>query len=156
MKVRIDFEESLVEDEIIIKCKRIDDTIQRIQNVILDVTQTTQKLSFYKDDKEYYLPVTSILFFETSNNSIDAHTADNVYHVKYKLYELEKLLPKDFLRVSKSTILNINHVLSITRNITSSSLVQLNKTHKQVYVSRYYFKDLREKLKIERRNNYEI
>ena len=33
----------------------------------------------------------------------------------------------------KSTILNINHIYSITRNITSSSLVEFKNTHKKVY-----------------------
>lgn len=50
------------------------------------------------------------------------------------------------MRVSKSTILNINHIYSITRNLTSSSIVEFQNTHKQVYVSRHYYKPLKFKL----------
>jgi len=146
MKVRIEFEEDLVEDEIIIKCRQIDKTIQKVQESILNITSSSQKLEFFKDYKEYYFPLNIILFFETSDNFVYAHTADDVYRVRYKLYELEEILPRNFLRVSKSTILNVDHILSISHNIASSSLVQLSKTHKQVFVSRYYYKDLRKRI----------
>lgn len=154
MKIRIEVEDNLIEDEVIIRCSKLDSDIQRISQIISELTGSEQKLSFYKDDKEYYLPLDDILFFETNNNIIDAHTIDNMYHIKYRLYELEECLPRNFIRISKSTILNSNHVYSISHNITSSSIVQFYKTHKQVYVSRYYYKYLREKLN-ERRDKYE-
>ncbi|MEG0578156.1 MAG: LytTR family DNA-binding domain-containing protein, partial [Bacilli bacterium] len=68
-----------------------------------------------------------------------AHTIDNAYQVKYKLYELEEILTNNFMRVSKSTIVNIDYIYSIERNITSSSIVEFQNTHKKVYVSRYYY-----------------
>lgn len=82
---------------------------------------------------------------------IYAHTLNEVYQVKYKLYELEEILPQNFIRISKSTILNINHIYSITRNITSASLVEFKNTHKKVYVSRGYYKVLKLKLLEKRR-----
>lgn len=154
MKIKIEIDSELIEDEVVIKCSKIDATIQRIQQAISDVDGSKQKLSFYKEDKEYYFPLDEVLFFETNNNNVDVHTIDNMYHTKYRLYELEEILSNDFIRVSKSTILNLNHIYSIERNIASSSIVQFYKTHKQVYVSRFYYKYLREKLN-ERRNRYE-
>jgi DNA-binding LytR/AlgR family response regulator len=153
MKVRIEVEEDLVEDEIIIKCRSITNTIQKVQQTISDITSSTQKLSFFKDGKEYYLSLNLILFFETSDNGVYAHTPDDVYKVKYKLYELEEILPRNFLRVSKSTILNINHILSISSSLTSLNTVEFNKSYKRVYVSRFYFKSLKNRL--DERRNYE-
>ena len=72
------------------------------------------------------------------------------YQTKYKLYELEDILPGFFMRVSKSTILNTNHIYSINRNLTASSVVAFSDTHKQVYVSRYYYKPLISKLEEKR------
>ena len=66
------------------------------------------------------------------------------------LYELEELLPGQFMRVSKSAILNTSHVYSITKNLSSSSVVQFRNTHKQVYVSRMYYKPLKCKLEEKR------
>lgn len=151
MKIRIDFDENLNEEEIIIRCNKLDNTIQEIQKAILDVTKTTQKYCFFKEGKEYYISINQILFFETSDKVVNVHTNDDVYQVKYKLYELEEMLPNNYLRVSKSTILNTDQIFSIDRNITASSMVQFYKSHKQVYVSRFYEKDLRKKLE-ERRN----
>ena len=65
---------------------------------------------------------------------------------KYKLYELEDLLPNNFIRVSKSAIVNVSHIFSIDRNVTSSSCIKFNGTYKNVYVSRRYYKDLKNKL----------
>lgn len=73
-----------------------------------------------------------------------------IYQTRYKLYELEELLPGQFMRVSKSAILNTSHVYSITKNLSSSSVVQFRNTHKQVYVSRMYYKPLKCKLEEKR------
>lgn len=146
MKIRIDIDENSEEEEIIIKCKKVDSSIQEIQKAISDITSTTQKLSFYKEESEYYLPLEDILFFETSNNKINAHTQDDTYFMKYRLYELEELLPRYFLRISKSTIANTNKIFSITHILGSPNIVQFYNSYKQVYVSRLYFKELKNKL----------
>lgn len=152
MKVRIELDNSIEENEVIIKCKQLDEIVQKIQKSISDIT-SFPKLTFYKDDIEYYLPLNKILFFETSENNIQAHTINEVYKIKYRLYELEEILPVNFVRVSKSTILNVNHVYSIDRNITSSSIIEFYKSYKQVYVSRNYYKVLKQRLN--ERRSYE-
>ena len=150
MKIRIEIEPELGENELIIRCSEIDATIARIQNTVASITASQEKFIFYKEDTEYYLALDKIIFFETQSNNIFAHTKKDVYETKYRLYELEQLLPNNFLRVSKSTILNMNHIFSITRNLTASSEVQFEETHKQVYVSRNYYKILKSKLEEKR------
>ena len=152
MKIRIEIDENLEEDEVTIKCKEINQTIKRVQQSISSAN-LIPKLIFYKNDTEYYLNINDILFFVTSENSVEAHTEKEVYKIKYRLYELEEMLPNNFVRVSKSTILNVNQIYSINRNLTSSSLVQFYKSYKQVYVSRNYNKILKQRL--EERRNYE-
>lgn len=143
MKIKIDIDEQLEDEEIVIHCNSLTDEITKIQKAIAEVTSEKQRFIFYKGDTEYYLGLEEILFFETEGNSISAHTVDDIYKVKYRLYELEQFLPKSFVRVSKSTILNIYKVHAINRNLTASSTVQFQNTHKQVYVSRYYYKPLK-------------
>ena len=99
-----------VDDEIIINCKKIDENIIKIQNMINNLYDNNYTISFYKDNIEYFLSLDKILFFETEGNNIYAHTIDELFAIKYKLYELEKLLPYNFVRISKSTIVNINHL----------------------------------------------
>ena len=93
-----------------------------------------------------FCPAEQIVFFETENKQVFAHTKTDMYETEYKLYELEELLSKDFMRVSKSTIVNLKHIFSITKNIASSSVVEFRDSHKRVYVSRNYYKALIEQL----------
>lgn len=153
MRIKIEVDKDLTENEIIIRCNNLDNNIIALKKIVNNINANDKQFVFYKKEKEYYFILDNILFFETSDKNIDAHTNDDVYQIKYKLYELENMLPNNFIRVSKSTILNINHIYSINHNITSSSTVEFHKSYKQVYVSRFYYKELKERLK--ERKNYE-
>lgn len=143
MNIKIGIDTTLDESEIYIRCPEVTEDIVKMQRMISAMDSKAQQMVFYMGDKEYYFPVENILFFETGEKGISAHTEDQEFTVRYKLYELEDLLPDHFVRVSKSTILNARKVYSITRNITSSSKVEFQHTHKIVYVSRNYFKPLK-------------
>lgn len=146
MKIRIEVDNEIKENEIIIRCNELNEEVKNIQSVLGDLICIKKSITFYKGETEYYLALEKVLFFETEESAVCAHTTDNIYNVKYKLYELEEILPGYFMRVSKSTILNTNHIYSITRSLSSSSKVEFQNTHKQVYVSRYYYKPLKIKL----------
>lgn len=146
MKIRIETVEGLPEDEVIIRCGRVDDSIKRIHDYIKQQSLLQTGFTFYKQNKEYYFPLEEVLFFETDDERVYAHTADDAYLIKYRLYELEQLLPRCFVRASKSTIVNSRLVYSIERNLTSSSLLKFVNSHKQVYVSRHYYKQLKQRL----------
>ena len=145
MKVRIEIDDSVTEDEVVIRCRSFDSNAARIQQALTELTKQSD-LSFFKDNTEYYMPIDKILFFETSASGIDAHTADDIFTIKKKLYELEEELPRYFMRVSKSAILNLNAVYSVEKNITASSLVRFQGTKKVVYVSRIYYKAMKQRL----------
>lgn len=144
MKITIEVDPELTQKEVIIRSPEIDNETAGIQKLLTEYSLRKNRMVFYKQEKEFYFPVSKILFFETSENGIDAHTASDVFQVKYKLYELEELVPAYFLRISKSTIVNTKEVYSITRNITASSIVEFQNTYKKVYVSRNYYKALKE------------
>lgn len=150
MKIRIELDEKLKEDEVLIRTSRLTDEIAEIQKTIVQTVNNFQKFTFYKGTTEYFLELRDILFFETDEEGICAHTVDDIYQTKYKLYEWEDMLPGFFMRVSKSTILNTDRVYSLTRNLTASSLVTFAGSHKQVYVSRNYYKALVNKIKEKR------
>lgn len=88
-----------------------------------------------------------ILFFETESNGVNAHTRDDIYQVKYRLYELEEILPVHFLRISKSAIINVKEVYSLSKsNLSTTSVAAFSGSYKQVFVSRHYVRQLKEKL----------
>lgn len=145
MKIKLDISEDN-NDEIIIKCKKYDKKIEEIQKLLTNLISNNEFI-FYKDNEEFYISIDKILFFDTEDNIVNAHTKDDIFNVKYKLYELEKILPYNFVRISKSTIVNINYIYSINKSIASSSEIKFYDTHKSVYVSRMYYKILKEKMK---------
>lgn len=154
MKIRIEIDENTKEEEVVIKCNKLSHEIKKIQSVLSEVLLDKAQIIFYKNEQEFYISLNEILFFETDSLGIVAHTFDDMYQVKYKLYELEKILPYEFNRVSKSTIVNIKYIYTIKRNITASSVVEFQNTHKKIYVSRHYYKQLKLKL-MEKRRYYE-
>lgn len=149
MKIRIEIDEK-IQEEVIIRSPVLDERIRRIQTAVAEAAAREKTMSFLKGDTEYYLPLRKILFFETDGDEIYAHTADDAYKSKYRLYELEELLPGYFMRVSKSTILNIKSIYAINRSVSTSCTVQFQKSYKQVYVSRHYYKPLRNRLEEKR------
>ena len=153
MKIRIELINDLAEDEVLIRCGQVDDTIKKIQQYILEQSTLNSKIIFYKQNQEYYFPLNEVLFFETEGEHIYAHTANDAYRIKYRLYELEEVLPRNFVRAAKSTIVNVLQVYSIARSLTASSLIQFVNSYKKVYVSRYYYKELRQRLN--ERSSYE-
>ena len=98
MKIRIEFDEKIKEDEVIIRCRELTSQVKNVQVVLSNILSEKAQITFFKDNTEYYISLEEILFFETEESSICAHTLDNVYQVKYKLYELEEILPSEFVR----------------------------------------------------------
>ena len=93
MKIRIEIEDNLKEAEIIIRSSVLDEEVQKIQRAVADIVSMEQRLVFYKGDTSYYLPLEDVLFFETEESEVHAHTRKEIYRTKYRLYELEEMLP---------------------------------------------------------------
>lgn len=150
MKIKVEIDKSLAEEELVIRCPYLSPAVQSLRRAVQEAVQGKERLVFYKGQTEYYLSPAEVLFFETDGKTLCAHTAREAYRVHYKLYELEELLPRYFLRVSKSAILNTRLVYSIDRDLTAPSTVRFAGSCKQVCVSRRYFKLLRDKLEEKR------
>lgn len=146
MKVKIEILEGLEEEEVVIKCGSLNDAVVSLQNYISKQGGGKRCLALTNGETEYYVPLEDIYFFETEGREIRAHTAEQIFVCGYRLYELEELLPGSFMRISKSTIVNLEHIYSITRNLTASSEVEFVGSKKKALVSRSYYKALVERL----------
>ena len=151
MKVRIEIQENLAEEEVVIRCARINESVLKLQNIVSDMKSNAKSIVLTRGETDYFVPQEQILFFETEGKSVSAHTADKMYETQYRLYELEEMLPGSFMRISKSTIVNLNRIYSITRNLTASSVIEFSDSIKKVYVSRNYYKALIERMEEKRR-----
>lgn len=69
------------------------------------------------EDIEYILKLEDIYYFEANGNTIIAIHKDGRYKVMMRLYEIEKVaMGHQFMRISKSIIVNINKIYSIERS----------------------------------------
>lgn len=134
------------EDEIVIHSTTNDDKVLELKRVISDYLSSRQKLQLYYRGELCLVESGEILFFETQDEIVYAHTAQQMYRSKYRLYELEATLSTQFIRISKSAIVNVDYIRSIQRSLAAASLIQFRDSLKQIYVSRYYYKALKQKL----------
>ena len=146
MKITVDLDENYIENEVVIKCSKINEEIIELQKVISTYKSKNVKIKLYKVNVVYYELLENIIFFETEGYVVKAHTRDEIFMTKNRLYELEQILPYYFCRISKSAIVNVKEIYSISKNITASSKIEFKDTYKYVFVSRGYFKPLKNKI----------
>ena len=87
-----------------------------------------------------------IFYFEAVDNKVFLYLEKDVYETKQKLYELEELFRgTDFVRVSKSVILNLSKVKSLSPAFNGRFEATM-KNGEKLIVSRAYVPALKEKL----------
>lgn len=145
MKITIETPSIGQEDEIIIRCTSLDD---RIINLIYALKSEQDNLIGYMEDKIIKLVPKEVYYFESVDNKTFAYTAQGVYEVHKKLYELEKEYANtDFLRISKSVIVNVAKIAYI-RPIFNSRFEAKLKNNEKIIISRQYVVELKKKLGI--------
>ena len=95
----------------------------------------------------WFCPLTKIYYFDSVDNHTFVYTKDRCYETKYRLYELESMLPYDFFRCSKSMIINIRKIESVKAEINARMRATM-LNGEEVIISRNYVKELKGKLGI--------
>lgn len=131
------------EEEMIIQCNQLDD---RLMQLINQFKNKTDKLNVYKDGNIHLIEPQEIYYFETVDQKVFAYCQSEVYEIRSRIYELEEMLAaKDFFRASKSVLLNLNVIKSLSPAFGGRfEAVLRNGEH--VIISRQYVSTLKEKL----------
>ncbi len=87
MQVEFKQDKQLKEDQLIIKAKKLTPEIEAALAFLEE--KLAQKITVYQGSDEIILPLTSILFFETSDRHVWAHDREGSYLVKQTLRQLE-------------------------------------------------------------------
>jgi DNA-binding LytR/AlgR family response regulator len=133
-------------EEVIIRCRQVTPEIEAVARQLERMEKHRALPAFFKGDMQYYLSLAEILFFETDDERVFAHTVNDSFETRMRLYELESILPGNFVRVSRSAIANIQHVFSIQKGLTRVVQVSFRKSHKVLYCSRLYSNNLISKM----------
>ena len=135
------------EFKIVIYSDKVDDDILKLKKEIENIiVHKGFSLTLKLGNDSFIIPCDNLLFFESQDGYVVAHTINNIYTTDLKLYELEQVLPKHFMRVSKSYLLNLNKVVWYKRELSGMGRAGFSKSDKQVYISRMYYKPFLEKI----------
>lgn len=148
MKIRIEMPQDGEEDEIVIRCRNLDSRIMSVIQAYNGYSDELHRheLYGYKGNTEEILSCDDIYYFESVDNKVYAYTKSEVYEVKYKLYEIEKLYQTaNLFRCSKSMIINISKIRCVTPLFNGRMEANL-KNDEKIIISRQYVAQLRQKI----------
>lgn len=143
MKIIIEDIDQDDEEVIIIRCKKLNDTLLKF---ISDVKLGEKKLAGVKNGIITMIDPKNIYYFEAVDNKVFVYCKEQVYETKLKLYELEQEYEKTtFFRASKSAILNVSKIKCINP-VFSGRFEALLLNGEKVVISRQYVPELKSKL----------
>ena len=143
MKITIEDRPDGGEDEIIIRCKQIDEHLLKL---VYALKAGQEKLTATKGTDIVQVMPKEIFYFEAVDNKVFLYLEKDVYETRQKLYELEeRFRGTDFVRVSKSVILNLSKVKSLSPAFNGRFEATM-KNGEKLIVSRAYVPVLKEKL----------
>ncbi|HHV05354.1 MAG TPA: LytTR family transcriptional regulator [Anaerolineaceae bacterium] len=143
MRIEIDVDDKYANTEVIIRTPKI---TQEIEKMIALMRMINMQIGVRHNDETYLLDIEKILYIDTVDRKILVYTEDEIYESDLKLYEIEmELVERDFLRVSKQTIVNLRKVKSLRAEFDRKIRLTL-QNGEQIIVSRMYSDELRRKL----------
>ncbi len=143
MKITIENIPDGSEPEIIIKCNELDESMLQL---IHSLKSKPKKLVGTYDSQMLIIEPGDVYYFEAVDNKVFIYCKDKVLESKLKLYEIEaEYENSNFFRASKSTILNIDKIMSL-KPAFSGRFEALLKNGEKVIISRQFVPVLRKKL----------
>ena len=146
MKVQLHIDEKFSEEKVVIEAPALSDAIQQLL-VFTQHLGGTKTIRAKKEEEIYLLDTAEIQRIYTENRQVWVEAATDTYLLGLPLYQVLELLPTDFLQISQSEIINIEHIDHL--KLTGSGLIQIAMKNGQItYSSRRYLKVIKEKLQI--------
>lgn len=109
--------------KVLIQCRKADDEVLRLKT---HIELFDNKFYAKKDDAYCFINASEVLYFEAVDNRTFLYTQEAVLEIRQRLYELEDTLSeKDFIRISKSVIVNINQIRSLKPELNRTILAIL-------------------------------
>ena len=121
------------------------DSFDEKDKVLASIQNMNTKIPCYKREKKYLLNIDTIYYIDLIDKNTFIFTKDDCFESPLWLYQIEELLNEDFIRASKSTLFNMQHIKSLKADIGSRVIVYLDNGD-QILVSRKYAKEFKKRL----------
>ena len=143
MKINLDIDGKYNDTEVIIRAPHLNNDIERI---VAMMRMIDMQIAVRKEGETYLLETDKILYIEAVDRKTFVYTTTESYESELKLYELEQdLIQRDFLRISKQSIVNLRKIKSLKADVNRKIRITLQHGE-QIVVSRMYSDELRRKL----------
>ena len=144
LKITIEELQGDGEEEIILRCRGMTPELLRMISQI----NVQNALIAYDGSDIYRVSPTEVFYIEAVDNKTFLYLKEHVYETRLKLYELEGILiGGDFLRISKSVIINLSKIRTLSPALSGRFEATLENNEK-VIISRQYTGDLKKRLGI--------
>lgn len=146
MKVSINIISSELEEEVIFKVHNVQEKVTEAIELLTSSNEVIKHLLGRKEEKYYKVNVDEIFYIESIDRKVFIYTKTQTYEISEKLYVLEEQLAgMNFIRISKSLLLNIDKIHSFYPKL-SGNLEALLTNNEKVIISRRYVANLKNKL----------
>lgn len=146
MKVNIKIISSELEEEVNFNVYKVEKKVTQAIELLTSSNEVIKHLLGRKEDKYYRVNVDEIFYIEAIDRKLFVYTKTETYEISEKLYTLEEQLSTvNFIRISKSMLLNINKIYSFYAKL-SGNLEALLTNKEKVIISRRYVANLKNKL----------
>lgn len=146
MKLKLNIGSAHPEEQISIEGPEMTEEIQQLVSYIDDLDKL-QEIKGSINDEIYFLDIKDICSFMSLNKKVYACTRDTEYRITYRLYELESVLPTQFVRISKSEIVNIDAIYKLQLQANGLIRIYFNNVD-YTHSSRRYLKLIKERLSL--------
>ena len=110
-----------------------------------EVTEETSDFLGQNENGYKKLDLSEIYAFIVENNKIYALLENEKFRIKTRLYKLEETLPKNYVKINQSTIIDIKKIDSFGSDFSGTLTVTLKNGYSD-YVSRRNLKKVKERL----------
>lgn len=146
MKVNLFVSRDITEPYADIHTNELTDNVSKAIS-ILENDESTDMIAVKKGSDIALLELSDVCMFRVENKQVKVFTENQEYVVKKALYQVEEQLNSDFLRISKTTIINLRKVERVAPSLKGMMFVQLKNGLKD-NISRKYLPDFKNDLNI--------
>ena len=144
MKLELNIDEKVKETLVVVSANKID---KEVQNLINYIEYSSEYLIGIVEDKASIIDIDEIIRVYIENRKTFVATLKDTYVVKKKLYEVENMVTRNFVKISQSEIANIKFIKNLDFSNTGTIVIKY-KNSDISYVSRRMIKEFKLKLGI--------
>ncbi|MBR3113103.1 MAG: LytTR family transcriptional regulator [Methanobrevibacter sp.] len=112
---------------------------------ILESDDSSEMLAVKKGSDIALLEFSDVYMFRVEDKQVKVYTENKEYQIKKALYQVEENLTSDFVRISKTTIVNLKKVERVAPSLKGMMFIQLKNGLKD-NISRKYLPDFKQAL----------